>query len=407
MEVKKCRSCGYQNLKEIISLGNSPLANNLLDSMDEIHKVYPLTVNYCENCHNCQLSYSVPSDEMFEHYLYVSSTAASFRNHFKETALNYIKEYKLDSNSIVVDIGSNDGIFLKPLKENGIKIIGVEPAKNIAKIANDDSINTINDYFTKKVADNILTEFGKVDLITASNVFAHADNLEEIAKSVFEILKDDGTFIIEVQYLLDTIKDLTFDNIYHEHVNYWSVTSLNNFFNRLGFVVYKIEHINTHGGSIRVFVSKNRKVENSVSNYLDIENHFGIKKFQTYIDFKNKIEKIKQNIRKNINKLKSDGFKLVGFGAPAKATTSLNYFELNQNHIEYIVEDNKLKHNKFVPGMMIPIYSKDMLSKDVPDIIIVFAWNFFDDIVKNNKELIESGIKFINIKSLQEENFIN
>ena len=401
MEIKKCRGCGSDNLKEVIYLGNSPLANNLLDSFDEIHKVYPLKVNYCSTCHNCQLSYSVPSDEMFEHYLYVSSTASSFRNHFKEASLKYIEEYKLNKNSIVVDIGSNDGIFLKPLKEFGIKVLGVEPAKNIAKIANDAGIETINDYFTKEISDFILKKYGKVDLVTASNVFAHSDNLEEIANAAFNILKDDGVFIIEVQYILDTIKDLTFDNIYHEHVNYWSVTSINNFFNKLGYSVFRVEHINTHGGSIRLYVSKNKIIENSVNDYLIKEDDFGIKNYQTYLQFKNDIEKIKLNVSNNIKKLKDDGYKLVGFGAPAKATTFLNYFELTSNEIEYIVEDNNLKHNKFVPGVMIPIYPKDMVKVNTPDIIIVFAWNFYEDIVKNNNELVEMGIKFISIKSLE------
>jgi predicted TPR repeat methyltransferase len=260
MNRNTCRSYGSTNLKSVVSLGLSPLANNLLDSQDETAEMFPLEMMYCPESHNCQLSYVVPAEKMFNHYLYVSSTAKSFRDHFAEAADKYIREFNLNENSLVVDIGSNDGIALVPLKEKGIKVLGIEPAKNVARIAQEKGIDTLCTYFSTDTAIDILKNYGQVDVVTASNVFAHADNLEEIANAVFKMLKDDGTFIIEVQYLLDTIKDLTFDNIYHEHVNYWGVTSLNNFFNRLGMYVSDVEHVDTHGGSIRVYVKKELKV---------------------------------------------------------------------------------------------------------------------------------------------------
>jgi predicted TPR repeat methyltransferase len=405
MNRNTCRSCESTNLKPVVSLGLSPLANNLLNSNTEEDKLYPLEMVICSDCHNCQLSYSVPSEEMFDHYLYVSSTAQSFRDHFQKASLQYIKEFNLNDNSLVIDIGSNDGIALVPLKEKNIKVLGVEPAKNISAIALEKGIPTINDYFTSEIADTILQDYGYADIITASNVFAHADGLKEIANSVFKILKNEGTFIVEVQYLLDTINDLTFDNIYHEHVNYWSVTSIVNFFNNLGYSVVKVEHIDTHGGSIRVYVqNQGYKIDSSVELFLNKEDDFGLTNYDTYLGFAKRVEQIKTNVLKNIKALKDQNLTLVGYGSPAKATTSLNYFGITSNEISYIVEDNPLKHGKLLPGVRIPIYSKEKIHENLPDVIIVMAWNFFEYIKQNNQDLIDKGVKFISIKDLQNEN---
>ena len=394
-----CRGCNSTNLKSVISLGLSPLANNLLNSLEEKDELYPLEMVYCPNCHNCQLSYTVPAEKMFSHYLYVSSTAKSFRDHFEQVAEKYIKEFSLNSDSLVIDIGSNDGIALKPLKDRDIRVLGVEPAKNIAEIAISNGIPTINNYFNAESIKNILD---KADLITASNVFAHADGLDEIANAAFSILKPNGRFIIEVQYLLDTIKDLTFDNIYHEHVNYWSVISLRNFFNRLGYVVSKVEHINTHGGSIRVQIGHpETEIDSSINEFISNELEFGLTEYDTYLEFAKKVEQAKTNVNANIKKYKDQGLTLVGYGSPAKATTSLNYYGVKD--IDYIIEDNTLKHNKILPGVKIPIYSKDKLNEKLPDIIIVMAWNFVEEIKKNNQDLIDKGVKFISIKELQNE----
>jgi nucleoside-diphosphate-sugar epimerase/SAM-dependent methyltransferase/quercetin dioxygenase-like cupin family protein len=394
------RSSESGNLKPVISLGLSPLANNLLDSLDQEDELYPLEMMYCPESHNCQLSYVVPAGKMFDHYLYVSSTAKSFRDHFEQAAEQYINEFNLTSDSLVLDIGSNDGIALKPLQDKGIKVLGIEPAKNIAELATANGINTLNEYFTDETVSKLES---KADLITASNVFAHADKLDNIAHAAFNALKENGTFVVEVQYLLDTIKDLTFDNIYHEHTNYWSVTSINNFFNRLGYNVYKVEHINTHGGSIRVYVNRGGEVQPSVAEFLQNESDFGLTDYKTYLDFAKRVEAAKANVNKNIKALKDQGLTLVGYGSPAKATTSLNYYGITSNEIDYIVEDNQLKHNKILPGVKIPIYSKDKLNEKLPDVIIVMAWNFVEEIKKNNQDLIDKGVKFISIKDLQND----
>tara|TARA_B100000029_G_C17502795_1_gene933273 strand:- start:170 stop:1501 length:1332 start_codon:yes stop_codon:yes gene_type:complete len=395
-----CRSCGNINLKRVVSLGYQPLANNLLNRKEEKVDLYPLEVNYCNKCHNCQLSVSVDPKKMFSNYLYTSSTSKTFRDHFIQAAKKYIKDFKLKpKNSYIIDIGSNDGVALKPFKEKKFKnLLGIEPAKNLAKIANKNKIKTFNGFLEKKVLKKIKKG---ADLILASNVFAHSDNLKEMSECMLDLLKPKGTIIIEVQYLMNTLKDLTFDNIYHEHYNYWSLTSLINFFKNFNATIYKAEKINTHGGSIRIYLKKGKKIkiDKSVNLIIKEENKFGIKEYQTYQKFGEEVYKIKENVLKNLNKIKKKGKKIIGYGSPAKATTSLNFFGVS-NQIDFIVEDNKLKHNKFIPGVKIPIYGKNkILNKD--NVTLVLAWNFFKEIVSSNKTLSN---EFINIKDLEKTN---
>ena len=396
----ECRSCGNSKLKRVVSLGYQPLANNLINKKDEKCELYPLEVNYCEKCYNCQLSVAVDPKKMFSNYLYTSSTSKTFRDHFIVAAKKYCKELKLNKkNSYIIDIGSNDGVALKPFLDLGFnKVLGIEPAKNLAKLANKNKIKTFNGFLEKK---NIKKIKKNADLILASNVFAHSDKLKEMAECMFSLLSKKGTIILEVQYLLNTLKDLTFDNIYHEHYNYWSLTSLTYFFNQFGAKIFRSEKVDTHGGSIRVYIKKDKKVkiEQSVKKMLKEEEIFGIKDFKTYQKFGEKVNKIRENVLKNIKKLKDKNKLIIGYGAPAKATTALNFFGISKE-IDFIVEDNKLKHNKFIPGVKIPIKNKSHI-KDKKNILLVLAWNFYNDIKKNNKDLSDN---FLNIKELESNN---
>ena len=393
----ECRSCGKTNLKRVVSLGYQPLANNLLKTKHEKDKLYPLEMNYCPSCHNCQLSVVVDPAKMFSNYLYLSSTSQTFRDHFDNAAKKYIKEFKLSAKkSYIIDIGSNDGVALKPFKKLNFKnILGVEPAKNLAKIANKEKIKTYNGFLDEKSLKKIKKN---ADIILASNVFAHSDKLKTMAECMFKLLKKNGTIIIEVQYLLNTLQDLTFDNIYHEHYNYWSLTSLVTFFNKFNATIYKAERINTHGGSLRIYLKKEpkTKIEKSVKDILKLEDKFGMKNFKTYANFAKKVYKIRSIVRGNILKMKKNNMKIIGYGSPAKATTALNFFGIS-NEIDYIVEDNKLKHGKFLPGMRIPIKSKTDI-KDKPDCALVLAWNFFDEIKRKNSDLAD---KIMSIKDLE------
>ena len=393
-----CRSCGNLKLKRVVSLGYQPLANNLLKKKDEKCELYPLEVNYCDQCHNCQLSIVVNPKKMFSNYLYTSSTTKTSRNHFVKAANKYIKDFKLTvKKSYIIDIGSNDGIALKPFKDLKFKkILGIEPAKNLAKLANKNKIRTFNGFLERKNLNKIKKN---ADLILASNVFAHSDKLKEMAECMLKLLSKNGTIVIEVQYLLNTLRDLTFDNIYHEHYNYWSLTSLINFFNQFDAKIFRAEKIDTHGGSLRIYIKKNKKIkiENSVKKLINEEEIFGIKDFKTYQVFGEKVYQIKKNIIKNIDKLKNKSKIIIGYGAPAKATTALNFFGISKE-IDFIVEDNKLKHNKFIPGVKIAIKSKSSI-KSKNHTLLILAWNFFNEIKKNNSDISNN---FVNIKDLEE-----
>tara|TARA_B100000315_G_C14479175_1_gene542074 strand:- start:207 stop:1169 length:963 start_codon:yes stop_codon:yes gene_type:complete len=305
------------------------------------------------------------------------------------------EEFNLDEHSLVVDIGSNDGLLLKNFNT---KVVGVEPAENLCEIARKDGVETFCGYFSEDIVNSIVQLKGRADLVTANNVFAHIGNIQEVAKNVKNMLKPDGVFVIEVQYVLDTITDLTFDNIYHEHLSYFSVMSLKDFFARQDMGVFKAEHVETHGGSIRVFVQKSggtRPEHPSVKEFIEKEKIAGLDQFATYAAFGKKIEAIRENIRTFVQQAKQQGKSIVGYGAPAKATTALNFYGITGEDIDYIVEDNPLKHDKIVPGVRIPIKSKEAAAQAPPDYMMILAWNFADEIVKNNEPLRQQGVQFV------------
>jgi hypothetical protein len=395
-----CRCCGNKNLNRVVSLGYTPLANNLLNFTHEHSEVYPLELNYCYQCYNLQLSCVIDEKKLFSNYLYLSSVGNSHVQHFNIAAEEYLKEFNLDKNSsFVIDVGSNDGTALISFKNLGFSnLLGIEPAENVAKIANNLGIKTINSFLNKNTVSVIKK---KADLVLISNVFAHVDDIHAMAECLLDLLTDNGTLVIEVQYALNMMQDLTFDNMYHEHVNYWSLLSLQKFFLKKNATVFRAKKIDVHGGSIRVYIKKgnDHNIDSSVNSLLHEEKKFGLNNFDSYLDFEKKIFDIRKNVKKNFLKLKKKYSRIIGYGAPAKATTFLNFFGINEDEIEYIIEDNQLKIDKFVPGKKIPIRSK---TSEKLDCILVLAWNFFSDIKKNNANLSDV---FINIKDLEDPNF--
>ena len=374
----ECRVCGSKKLKRIISLGFQPHANNLSNKKNS-NKTYPLELNLCVECRNVQLSIIPNFNTLFSKYFYKSSVSNSFSKHFFNAAEDYISEFNLKKSSFIVDIGSNDGVGLIPFKTKGFKnLLGIEPAHNLAKESRKKGLKILNEFLTKNTLNKISK---KADLILASNVFAHADNLMEMGVCMNKLLSKNGKIVIEVQYLPRMLKDLSFDNIYHEHVNYWSLTTLINFFFRMKCSVYKAELINTHGGSIRIYVSKNKKIkkDKSINKILLDEKKFGITNFQNFNIFEKNILSIKDNFLRNIKFLKKKYKKIIGYGAPAKATTLLNFFGINDDYIKLVVDDNNLKINKFIPGTNIRIVSSKTIKKK-QNCVLVLAWNMFSEI---------------------------
>ena len=396
--VTSCRVCGG-GFNHYLSLGLSPLANNLNDKKNARNDLYPLDLNFCNQCSNSQLSVVVPPEKMFDNYFYLSSTSQQFRDHFVDIANELKSDLKLKNSSLIVDIGSNDGIFLDPVKNLGINAIGIEPAKNVAKIANSKKLKTLEEYFSDKTVNKIIKTFGKADVVTAFNVFAHGDGLKDILKNTENLLKKNGEFIFEIQYLLRTLKDLTFDNIYHEHVNYWCLLAILNFFEDSKMKVYKVKEVDTHGGSLRVYTTKNKnkRMHKSVSQYVEIEKKNKLDKYSTYLKFAKEVEGTKRRSLEMINKIKMEEKQIIGYGAPAKATTILNYFGLSHEDLSFTVDDNLLKQNKFIPETGIQIKNIDDIKPNTYDYVLVLAWNFFEAIKKNNEKIFSQS-KFIKLK---------
>ncbi len=392
-----CRCCNGANLKRVLSLGLQPLANNLIKSVKDKTETYPLELNYCIDCFNVQLSCSVKSDRMFKNYLYLSSTSEMFQKHFELAAKKYIAAFKLSNKDNIMDIGSNDGIGLIPFQKRFFNnLYGVEPAKNLCKITKKLNIKTFNNYFDLKLAKKINKKF---KLITASNVFAHSDDLNSMTEAVKKLLRNDGIFIIEVQYLLNMLTDLTFDNIYHEHVNYWSVTCLKRYLKKFDLFLFDVEKINTHGGSIRAYVSKTTKkfkIKSNVDRILNEEKKLEIVSKEKG-NFALKVYKLKTNFQKNFKKLNCK--KIVFYGSPAKATTKLNFYGL-ETGIFKTIEDNQLKIGKIIPGVNVKIYDKKKYINKQLDYVIVLAWNFFNEIKNKNKDL--NG-KFLSILDFEKK----
>ena len=399
-KLRTCRGCGDKFFYKALTLGNSPLANSFLSKaqLGTKEDYFPLTLKLCKKCGLLQLEDIVNPDLMFRNYLYVSSTSKTFIEHFQNFARSIYDDFKLSDKDLIIDVGSNDGILLKPFKQLGVKTLGVDPAKNVAKIAKKNGIRTFVDYFNISSANKILKKYGKVRIITAANVFAHTDNWEEFAESSKILLEGNGIIIIEVPYLLDFIQKNLFDTIYHEHLSYLAIRPLDNFFKKHNFKIFKVQKTLSHGGSIRVFIERNNgpyKVQSSVKHFLNLERKAKLFNIQTFKTFAKKMDSNKKLLLNTLNKIKNEGKKIIGFGAPAKGNTLLNYFGIGTNVLDYIVDDNKLKQNLYTPGTHILIKSPKTLHNDSFDYVLILAWNFADSIINNHAYLRNKGVKFI------------
>lgn len=394
-----CRFCLNKDLIQVIDLGKQPAANAFLTERQLKLKepFFPLKVNFCPKCGQLQLTHVVSPDYLFRNYVYVSSTSPVFIDHFKQYATSVVKKLKLKKNSFVVDIGSNDGILLKPFKKLGMRILGIDPAVKIAKQATRNGIETIPAYFDQKLVDKIVKKYGKADVITANNVFAHVPFIDELILAVKKLLNEEGVFVIEAPYLVNFLQQNLFDTIYHEHVSYLSIHPLTVLFKRFNMEVFDCEKTDSHGGSIRVFVKKigSKWKKTSVSKFIENEQSLGLRKLSTFKKFAKKIEKNKIELNKILKKIKSEGKSIVGYGAPAKGNTLLNYFKIGKETLNYIVDDSKYKQGLYTPGMHIGVVSPGQIFKDKPDYVLILAWNFAESIIKKLSEYQGNGGKFI------------
>ena len=400
MKLERCRICKNKKLEKILDLGEMPLANAFLDKnqIGQKEVSYPLRVVWCESCGLLQIDKIVPPEILFKNYIYVSGTSEALRKHFKGLATKVVINFKLSNESLIVDIGSNDGTLLKEFKKVDSKVIGVEPAINIAKIAEESGVKTINDFFSEDVAKKIVKENGKADAIIATNVFAHIFDLGELLKGVSYLLKDDGIFVIEVPYLVDLLENVEFDTIYHEHLSYFAVRPLKRLFKERDFKIVDIERVKIHGGTIRVFVSKRKSrynINGNVNRLISLEIEKGLNEVTVYKKFAGRVEKLKEDLVSLLQRLKSENKKVIGYGAAAKGNTLLNYYHIGPELIDFIVDLSPMKQNKFTPGTHISIFSPEQIYEAKPDYMLILAWNFADEIMKQQTKFKEMGGKFI------------
>lgn len=395
-----CRICRSAALTKVLSFGPTPLANAFLGKSDlHIHERYfPLDVHLCAQCGLVQLGDVVDPRVLFQDYVYVSSTSPVFVAHFEMFAKEIFNRFGLSKESLVIDIGSNDGILLRPFRKLGARVLGVEPDRTIAAIARKNGVETMSEFFSPAVAEKIAKKYGAADVITATNVFAHVDDIHALVRGVKHLLKKDGTFIIEVPYIVDFLRKNLFDTVYHEHLSYFGLSALNAFFERAGMTVIDAERIPTHGGSLRVFAQKKgaaRKPSPSVLRLIAAEKKQRIHEEETYRAYTLRIQKNRAKLLTLLAGLKEKGKSIAGYGAPAKGNTLLNYFSIGNDTLDYIVDDSPHKQGKYTPGKRIPVVSAKMLHANPPDYLLILAWNFAETIMKKNELFRKNGGKFI------------
>ncbi len=397
---KSCIVCGHKNLFKYLDLGKSALANSYLKKSDlqKPEPKFPLRVYYCPNCHLAQLFDWVDRKALFEYYAYLTGKSWPMHEHFRKYAEDVYRQFPNQAKQLTLDIGSNDGFLLKCFQDLGGKILGVDPAKNIVRTANKSGIKTLPVFFDLAVARKILKGYGQAGVITANNVLAHTDNLAGIIAGVKNLLHPNGVFIFEVQYLGDLIRNNEFDNTYHEHICYFSLTPLTKLLSQSGLQIFDVEKVNTQGGSIRVYAGTTPNpfpVKNSVRKILLGEKSQGLQNSKTYKKFGMVPKKIKKDLVELLTKLKKQNKTIVGYGAAAKGNTLLQYCEIGPDLIDYIVDTTPSKQGKFTPGTHIPIYSPKHLKKETPDYVLILAWNYADLILKKEVALKKKGVKFI------------
>ncbi len=373
-----CLLCGHRDLVEFLNLGQQPLANKYPSQAQfESEDFFPLSVLFCERCRNVQLGTLISRQRMFEDYYYLSSVNAALVRHFEKLA------DKLASARFVVDIGSNDGILLKPLKEHGVKAIGIEPSINVSKIANDQGLTTITSFFDLLAARELEKTYGRADVIVASSVFTHLENPHDFIEAVKSLLSDDGRFVIEVEYIGNILKNIQFERFYLDRIFYYSLTSLQKLFELHGMYVADVEHIEPHGGSLQVSVRHKGQGDGPTANVIgQLAEENDVLTSSRLAAFGRDVDIQIATFRDLLAGYKEAKVKVAGYGAPARVSTICNYGNIGPSLIAFTVDDSPLKQNKYTPGTHIPIVPKSYLDDNPVDILVVFAYEYLDDIRK-------------------------
>jgi len=398
-QIVHCRSCEHKGLQKVLQLGKTPLANALLqeDQLSQEEQSYPLELVFCPGCSLLQITETVEPEKLFSHYLYFSSFSDTMLAHAKTLVERLIQERKLGKESLVIELASNDGYLLQYYQKRGIHVLGIEPAENVAQVAKQRGIPTRQTFFGTEEAERLLEEGKVADIVHVHNVLAHVADHHDFVKGMQMILKEDGMVVIEAPYVRDTLKHCEFDQIYHEHLCYFSLTSLRHLLRNHNLEVSHVELLPIHGGSLRVFVSHTGRMKPSraVWSLLEEEKGWGVDQIDCYKDFAHRAKILRESLSTLLQDLKKQGKSIAAYGASAKGSTLLHFCGIGSDLLDFVVDRNTHKQGHFTPGTHLPISKPERLLEESPDVTLLLTWNFADEILKQQSEYRARGGKFI------------
>lgn len=391
-----CRVCAGTDIVKVLDLGSTPPSNAYLrkEDLEKPESSFPLALYFCRSCSLAQLLDVVNPEILFKDYHYLTGASAPSVEHFKKYVSEVILPLIASPDDLLIDIGGNDGVLLSFAKDHA-RVLNVDPADNLAPLSEGRGVPFYPAFFTAQVADDIIAKYGKAKVVVANNVFAHIDPIRDVFEGVAKLIGDDGIFVFEVHWVKHLVEEVAFDQIYHEHLCFYSLHAIKYLVEATGMRVFDVQVVPMQGQSIRVYVSKNKTEKSSVNEILEIEKKNGLINEQTFVTFGERVSANREKLRTLLLELKAKGERIVGYGAPAKGNTLLNYYGIGPDILDYLTDTTPLKQGLFSPGMHIPIVPPNELLSNTPGYALLLSWNFKEAILEKEKALREKGMKFI------------